>query len=646
MVQPVIVWDPAPDATRDAVIFLVYAGVAILLSIAGAYAARKHSELAGFILVPCLCAAIMYENVAIGVSHVGALRSSLVVQGVYRLRCAVQCFIVPLFVTTLFELNYEVHKRRSANFCGCISFDRGHRRAGMCGQLVRYSAWFVALALLLLDIVVSAPYMTNPLRHEETLRYTNKSLGIYRTASGVDWTDTFDFVPTALLLLFSFYTGVSFWRYGTTMSTDVRTTALNPWISIIAASSGVTLAWVLTPSTWPLPYAFNATMLVLLAAIIITLSLVDLNLSMLETWAHTLESANEAVLLAMARNQKEREMLELIKAKRRLAPAQAAQIARRRMMAKGGDDDDVQASSQSRFGSGATQDGGQPREVEMTALQQRHRAQRGESAVGDGAQGEIGPRRGSLQSHVRRRQRSYSSDGVVRRNVTNTEADLNRMLDEVLHGEAMMEEGEDDEVDDDEGEEDQQDGDADKVVDMRAISTTAAAITSMSPGATAPLSPPRTFSMPALPPRVPAGGAHAAKSLVQPGIAAALAAAEASGGGQTEGGSFGRLAALVGARSRRTTPAHWRQQEDSWRQDEGRGPLWSRVRNEDGAAPASAAATSMGALAAVAAVRRASGASASAPATAAGPATRAQQQQHQMEGYASPAVRGMRRPVA
>ena len=83
----------------------------------------------------------------------------------------------------------------------------------------------------------------------------------------MEWSDCLDFVSWGLLVLFSTYTGFSLWRYGTSISTDVRATSINPWASTAVASVALAFAWGFTPSTWALPYAVNAMEVALLASV-------------------------------------------------------------------------------------------------------------------------------------------------------------------------------------------------------------------------------------------------------------------------------------------------------------------------------------------------------------------------------------------
>lgn len=226
MVQPVYAWDPSPNSTRDAILFLLYMAIAAACGGISLYIARRRNEFAGFMLFPCLCTAIFYDNLTLAVVALTG-RSAVVPQGMLRLQAAVQSFIIPLFITTEFELSYAVHKKRSANFFfGCIRFDsagssgsRGGgssgsgKPGGTSGRLVRYCVWLLAIAVMLIQVVVNGTFMADPGQMDTTTRFTNKSLGIGRTAGGsIDWSDAVDFFPFVYFLAFSLYFGISLWR--------------------------------------------------------------------------------------------------------------------------------------------------------------------------------------------------------------------------------------------------------------------------------------------------------------------------------------------------------------------------------------------------------------------------------------------------
>ncbi len=114
-----------------------------------------------------------------------------------RQRRAFAGFLIPLFLVTMFELNYEVHKvcfgsrhgfggcfqlphppqERSANFFGCITFDDGKRAKNtFTSQFIRYSIWLLSFALVILGIIGAAKFIVTPADYVETSRYSNGAL--------------------------------------------------------------------------------------------------------------------------------------------------------------------------------------------------------------------------------------------------------------------------------------------------------------------------------------------------------------------------------------------------------------------------------------------------------------------------------------
>lgn len=328
MPQPIRSWDPSPAefAGANAAIFFTWASLCIILTGASFWIARGHKDVSGFILIPFIGLALAYDNITLAVDSLnGSLVSAFtgmvpadadavdgtVVVGLQRVRAAVTSFVIPMLLVAMFELNYEVHKRRSANFFfGCIAFDQGHRTStGLCGALVRYSLWLVALGVLLIQLVVNAGAMAEPAaampRYARWTYLGGRSITSLDSGVGVGWGDAVDFFPMCLLLVFGGYTGASLWRYGTTISTDVRATAVNPWGSMLLATVGLAIAWALTPLTWPLPYAVAALLIALLGALVVTQGCVQSNVAQLEAWEAILATANEDLLVAATARAKE-----------------------------------------------------------------------------------------------------------------------------------------------------------------------------------------------------------------------------------------------------------------------------------------------------------------------------------------------------
>ena len=114
MVQVAFTPVPALDPTRDGIIFFIYCALSVALFCAAA--ARNRPDVTGYLTTCVLCLTLFYENLALAIWAVAP--GATVPLGMLKLRCATQSFVIPLFLVTQFELNYEVHKRRSANFFG------------------------------------------------------------------------------------------------------------------------------------------------------------------------------------------------------------------------------------------------------------------------------------------------------------------------------------------------------------------------------------------------------------------------------------------------------------------------------------------------------------------------------------------------
>jgi hypothetical protein len=303
--------DPAPWRPRDAAVFFACAFVALLLFVACLRAARPRSDTVGFVLAPGLCLALLYENVALGAAALaqvdldGAPDSSTVTvaASMLQLRGAVQAFVIPLWLAALFEITYTVHKRRSANFLlGLFTFDQGHRRShSLLANAVRYAMWVAGVATLLMQITVNAPYTAAPLTAPRAARFSYKGMALSGRADGAafDWQDAVDFIPWLGFLLWALIAGASLWRYGSLISTDINATMVNTWGCVFWGAVALSLAWVFSPKSWAFPYATNPAELLLLAALVRTMGLVESNLRTLDGWDRVLTLAGEAIVAAL-----------------------------------------------------------------------------------------------------------------------------------------------------------------------------------------------------------------------------------------------------------------------------------------------------------------------------------------------------------
>ena len=305
MVQQSVVSSPAPVPSRDASIFFVYAAIGLALTIACVFSARPRADTIGFVLAPLLCLTLTYENLALASDALATdgLVSRETADGALKLRGAVQAFVIPLWLTALFEITYTVHKRRSANFLlGLFTFDQGHRRrTSALSNGLRYSLWVLGCALLLIQITLNGPYMAAPRDAPRVSRFSFKGVPLGTlSAPAIDWQDAVDLVPWLVFLAWALVAGASLWRYGTLVSTDINATCVNAWGLLFVAAALLLAAWVVSPHAWPYPYGVNAAELGLAAATAVSMHLIESNLKTLENWDRILTIAGHAVTEALA----------------------------------------------------------------------------------------------------------------------------------------------------------------------------------------------------------------------------------------------------------------------------------------------------------------------------------------------------------
>lgn len=315
MVQHITDYRSVLSDTGTTAIFFTYFGVGMVLFFISLYVARNNRDTLGATVTPFLALAISYENLAIALS---VLLDYSKIRGVLAVRGMVQAFEVPLAILALWELNYGVRKRRSANFC-CLRFDLGHRsRSSFLSHVMRYSMWLMALAILIFELVLNANYSASPAEAPISSRFTFKGIpfDIYQKpdtfskngARPFDWQDAADFFPPCILVVVALYTGLSLWRFGTFISTDIWTTSLNPWISVVIATLAYFFIWLFTPRFWMFPYIMNVAYLLLLTGLVITVGLVEANFRTLEAWEKTLENTNENTLANEVRKETEAQL--------------------------------------------------------------------------------------------------------------------------------------------------------------------------------------------------------------------------------------------------------------------------------------------------------------------------------------------------
>jgi hypothetical protein len=73
------------------------------------------SATSSIIIVPILCVLLCYENIVLACGSTVGMNSAAVLAAT-----ATHALLVPLFLVSMFEMAYSVHKNRSVKFCGIV----------------------------------------------------------------------------------------------------------------------------------------------------------------------------------------------------------------------------------------------------------------------------------------------------------------------------------------------------------------------------------------------------------------------------------------------------------------------------------------------------------------------------------------------
>jgi len=145
-----------------------------------------------------------------------------------------QALEVPLLLMTEFELTYLVHKKRSVNFCWMF-FDEGRRvssiittpmKSFIARNFIRILGFFMGAT----GIFVNLDLLKDVSNIDVEAGRTGWST-LWKNDSNLE-TQIHVFlslIPTAVLILCSFFLSMCLWRYGTESSMVVHSSILNPW---------------------------------------------------------------------------------------------------------------------------------------------------------------------------------------------------------------------------------------------------------------------------------------------------------------------------------------------------------------------------------------------------------------------------------
>ncbi|KAL9179898.1 hypothetical protein ACHAXT_007868 [Thalassiosira profunda] len=195
-----------------------------------------HSFFSVRVLFPLALFILALENAALATS--GLFYSQLEKEGdgenyesfvFYDVVFVLQAFEVPILLIVIFEITYLVHKRRSVNFCG-MSFDEGVRvkNTAFMSCMLRNCIRALATVLLVMGLIVNLDLLQSGTPVDELAGRAG-----WWALGGEDWDGKvhllLSLIPTAILILVSFYLSIMLWRYGTESSMVVHSSIANPW---------------------------------------------------------------------------------------------------------------------------------------------------------------------------------------------------------------------------------------------------------------------------------------------------------------------------------------------------------------------------------------------------------------------------------
>lgn len=173
-------------------------------------------------LFPIACLFCAIENIALAASG-SIIQARMDNNGAVKVVFLLQALEVPIYLVTIFELTYLVHKRRSVHFCG-MYFDEGRlgrRVQGVFSTPVKSFVFrnlirFLALVCLVLGIAANFDLLKD---FDELDRLAG------RTGWWKLWDDEateiemfsvhvlMSLIPTAVLIFCSFFLSIALWRY-------------------------------------------------------------------------------------------------------------------------------------------------------------------------------------------------------------------------------------------------------------------------------------------------------------------------------------------------------------------------------------------------------------------------------------------------
>lgn len=237
---------------------VIYAIMAAVFTVCGIWVfyrshTRRHYHRVYVVrfLFPIACLLCSVENIFLACSNyfIQHSQDSINKHPMLKALFVLQAVQVPIYLVTIFELTYLIHKRRSVHFLG-MYFDEG--RLGRRVKGVFSTPFKSFLARNFIRILSTVLFATGIIVNFDILP-TTETVGDLTGKSG--WwnliqSDDFvqnifiSLIPTAVLIICSFVLSTALWRYGTSTSMIVHSSFLNPWFSPFFGTLALTVGQI------------------------------------------------------------------------------------------------------------------------------------------------------------------------------------------------------------------------------------------------------------------------------------------------------------------------------------------------------------------------------------------------------------------
>ncbi|CAM9808589.1 unnamed protein product [Chrysoparadoxa australica] len=205
-----------PNDVWETSLFILFAVTAALAFAPAMWFVRVMEDFIAAVLVPPLCVILCYEYFILALGDTISTDNPAV-----QVAKTTHALVVPLFLASLFEMAYDVHKKRSVKFF-CIVFDQGHRiDTEPCSWLARNFVRLLSLALTVLGILVYYGVIGCDVQSGTT--------GFIGVDSASSLQVVLALVPTTVMAVVALFISVYMWKYGNEASIVVNATWFNRW---------------------------------------------------------------------------------------------------------------------------------------------------------------------------------------------------------------------------------------------------------------------------------------------------------------------------------------------------------------------------------------------------------------------------------